>query len=652
MKTDLQKLLFPWELPQQLPIRFQYGGQTVQGIPEAWQPVVTHREIGSTVTETTVAGTSPEGVELKLVCKRYHDYAAAEFAGFLTNRSHKDSPLLQNIRFTGELPGSNATLYHGNGDNCTESGYEWWYSSLAHHTQTLTPCGDGTSCNGAFPYMRLLFENRGLNIAIGWTGTWIAELAQQDSTVTFSSGQKRCHMVIHPGETMRLPSLTLVAYEGNEDAGRNTWRRFYFDHILPQPDIAPKCCLHLFCAQDKPEFTGATEENQLAAMNAYLQRGIKPDVWWVDAGWYPCDFDWNTIGNWYPNPDHFPHGLAPIGDACKRNGMDFLLWFEPERVQANTRFYEEHPGWLLHYTNADGKESLNSLTNLGDSACCDYVVELLDGIIQASGVSIYRQDFNGGDFAGRAWAEAETQDRIGALENLHIQGYYRLWDSLLARNPGLLIDSCASGGRRNDIETMRRSVTLHYTDVGYGNHPIKLKQHRQMFEWIPYFRAHNQNWWNAERDCYDNINRLPDRYSYYVAMAPAMTDMIRFDAGEEDFALAKEMQAIWRKAAPYMLRTDYYPLTECRKFAEDFYAAQFHDPAAQQGILHLINGSTATQTSFTVRLKGVEKDVLYVIRSAEKKQEWLCSGAELLNGVTVEMAKKTGDIWFYHRKSS
>jgi len=69
-----------------------------------------------------------------------------------------------------------------------------------------------------------------------------------------------------------------------------------------------------------------------------------------------------------------------------------------------------------------------------------------------------------------------------------------------------------------------------------------------------------------EMGTYDKQERVPDRYSYYVAMAPAITDMTRFDAGEAAFALAKEMQAIWRKAAPYMLRTDYYPLTSAANF--------------------------------------------------------------------------------------
>ena len=29
----------------------------------------------------------------------------------------------------------------------------------------------------------------------------------------------------------------------------------------------------------------------------------------------------------------------------------------------------------------------------------------------------------------------ETEDRIGAIENLHIQGYYKLWDEIILRNP-------------------------------------------------------------------------------------------------------------------------------------------------------------------------------------------------------------------------
>ena len=591
-------------------------------------------------TETTRYG----DLEVRLEKRSYDDFEAAEYGAFLTNHGKADTALAENIRFEAVFPGG-GKLYHGNGDTKLENGYEWWVDELP---QTLSPCGDGTSCNGAFPYMRLLQEGGGVNLAFGWTGTWVAEFTQTEAGVKLSMGQKRCRMVIHPGETVRVPSLTMVGYKGDEDAGRNTWRRFYFAHILPQK-MEPLCCMHLFGAGGKPEFTGATEENQIAAIDAYLAKGIRPDVWWVDAGWYPCDYQWPKTGNWYANPENFPRGLKPLGDKCHEADMAFLLWFEPERIQQGTKFALEHPDWVLH-SKLDGADNPNLLVDLGNKACCNYVIELLDGYIKEFGVDIYRQDFNlrtDRGAAGTCWLEAEADDRIGAMENQHIQGYYRLWDTLLERNPGLLIDSCASGGRRNDIETMRRSVTLHYTDVGYGNHPIKCKQHRQMFEWIPYFRAHNMNWYNGNGG-YDKTGRLPDKYSYYAAMAPSITDMTEWDASDEAYALAREMQLIWRKAAERMLYTDYYPLTECRKCANDFYAAQFHEPKTGKGLVHTLNGATATEERFVLKLRGLEADAVYTLTASEGGKA-SCTGKELMEGFAIVLPKHTGNIWFYER---
>ena len=50
----------------------------------------------------------------------------------------------------------------------------------------------------------------------------------------------------------------------------------------------------------------------------------------------------------------------------------------------------------------------------------------------------------------------------------HIEGLYRFWDYLLARFPNMVIDNCASGGRRLDLETTSRSIPLWRTDYNYG----------------------------------------------------------------------------------------------------------------------------------------------------------------------------------------
>ena len=645
--TALRELAsFPHTAPETLPLYFTYGGKPVRGIPSQWNPSVQVTETDAHITETVFTGTSPDGMEVRMVVRTYRDFAAEEYTAYFTNKGKENSPILEDIRIGGMIRDTGAVLYHGNGDTCTEAGYEWWETPVEKTGMTLAPCGDGTSCNGAFPYMRLRFAAWGVNVAIGWSGTWEASFTETEEGIRLLCGQKRCHMTVHPGETMRTPMVLLLAYDGGDDSGRNTWRRFHAAHVMPRTlGKAPKpmCCVHLIGEEGLPEFTGATEKTQIAAMETYIRNGLRPDVWWIDAGWYPCDFDWFKVGNWYANPQRFPNGLKPVGEKCKELNLKLLLWFEPERAYKDSQMDKEHPEWLLHW-HRDGVEQDYRAVNLGSPECCDYMIEHVDALIKEYGVGIYRQDFNYS--IGFFWEEAETEDRIGAMENLHIQGYYRYWDTLLQRNPGLLIDSCAGGGRRNDIETMRRAVTLHYTDIGYGNHPIKLKQHRQMHEWIPYFRAHNQNWC-APDGTYGDARYKPDRFSYYVAMTPALTDGIRFDADKETYQLAIDMQKIWRRAAGFLIGTDYYPLTECRKCSDDFYAAQFHDTEENAGILHLLNGSTAKENTFRVCLKGLQPDAVYTLESAEAKKTWHCTGAELMNGIQVVLDKRCGDVWFY-----
>ena len=88
---------------------------------------------------------------------------------------------------------------------------------------------------------------------------------------------------------------------------------------------------------------------------------------------------------------------------------------------------------------------------------------MLSEMIGTLGISCYRQDFNMAPLA--YFRAADAEDRQGITEIKHIMGLYRLWDALREKFPGLLIDNCASGGRRLDVETLRRSIPLWRSDV-------------------------------------------------------------------------------------------------------------------------------------------------------------------------------------------
>lgn len=646
----LMERIFRYESPEALPIAFEYDGRVIHGVPAEFSPQTERRQIDANLVLHTVTARIDENLELRVELTEYRDYAATELVAYFTNIGGADTRRLKNVRVVDAvLAGEHPVLYHGNGDTCREDGYEWYRTPLTGTVEMKTV--DGTSCNGAFPYMRLLFDGFGVNIGVGWPVNWSAEIGPAASGARISIGQPRFDMVIHPGETMRTPRVNFVAYDGEESRGINMWRRWYFAHILPREDgqpLPPKCCMHTFAAGGHPEFTGITEQNQLDGIDDYLRAGVRPDIWWIDAGWYPCHYDWPHIGTWKPDYERLPNGLGPVGRKCRENGIRLLLWFEPERARDHTELTDEHPEWMLRMKNPDGTYSDNSLVNLGDPACCDWVIDRVDSIIKDSGVDIYRQDFN---FApAEYWRQNEAEDRIGALENLHAQGYLRYWDALLERNPGLWIDSCASGGRRNDLETMRRAVPLHYTDVGYGNHPIKQKQHRQMFEWIPYFRAHNMSWDRPDGSYVPGEfeKRELDEFAFYAAMAPSLTDMTEHDASPEGMALAIRMQKIWRRAAELMLSCDYYPLTECRKSPRDFYAMQFHNPDTGEGFFQVLSNTQTEEEAFVVRLPALE-DGEYVLSDSRDGSELTCGAEQLRQGFRVALPRRSSVIYFYHR---
>ncbi len=54
------------------------------------------------------------------------------------------------------------------------------------------------------------------------------------------------------------------------------------------------------------------------------------EMFHIDAGWF------RGVGDWYPDPKKFPHGLAAIADDAHRHGLKFGIWVDWTQAALDT----------------------------------------------------------------------------------------------------------------------------------------------------------------------------------------------------------------------------------------------------------------------------------------------------------------------------
>jgi len=331
----------------------------------------------------------------------------------------------------------------------------------------LMPDG-GRSSDGVLPFFALTDRHDSLALGIGWTGRWCASLRHSDGVLQVEVGLPQVGFVLRPWESVRLPSVLLArAPEASADQARRVVRSYLANHVLPKTPEGKSLNFTAHGTMHKTlrRIPVMSEKVEFEALERAATLGF--ETYWVDAAWYGNEPVWHTeVGNWYVRRSGFPRGLRPISDRAHELGMKFLFWMETERAQPHTEWARAHPDLFLTYSDENNPLSWRRglILNLGDPRAVDLAFEKVSSLITEFNADIYRQDFNTEPLT--AWYAEDPPNRVGITEIRHIEGLYSLWDRLLATHPGLLIDNCAAGGRRIDLETLRRSIPLWRSDTG------------------------------------------------------------------------------------------------------------------------------------------------------------------------------------------
>ncbi len=636
-----EHLLSPSARP---PFSFIFGGMPPDTVLAAWQRRMEKKALDQKRTQHALEWTDPK-TELKVRCVavEYADFPVVEWTVYIRNAGTNNTPILENLQGLdacfGRAGGGEFVLHGIKGDSCSADSYQPYALTLgAKAVEKFAPPASGKSCDGprGWPYFNLQMPGGGVILAVGWPGQWAASFSHNEgSGVRIQAGQERTRLYLKPGEEIRTPLIALLFWQGTDVvSAQNVWRRWYVAHNLPRVDGRPQPSVAQI------QVGGSEQDIQYA--NKFLQAGIKPDICWRDAGaggttWYPSDVGpykgkdaWLNTGTWEIDRAKYPRGFRPFSDWAHSKGMAFLLWFEVERVGSPDSWLgRNHPEWLLPGT------SHGALLDEGNPEARNWLINHVDGMIKSQGLDWYREDMNGcGPLP--AWRKHDAPDRQGITENLYVQGHLAFWDELKRRHPGLRIDSCASGGRRNDLETVRRAVPLLRSDFQFPRMRGVVEGNQGhtygLSFWLPFQGSGVYTY---------------DPYSFRSFY------MASFGMGRltpENTAAQRQAYTECRRIAPLML-ADYYPLTDYSLEHTQWIAWQFNRPERGDGVIQAFRRPKCAAGSETFRLRGIDPTGDYEFMNFDVEGTWRVGGKKLLEkGLTVEIEDKPGAaVITYHR---
>ncbi len=639
------------------PFSFDYDGVTSDSFLKKWKftktsPVVS--EDGE--TQRSFFWTDGKtGLQVECKVKSFNDFNAMEWTLYFRNLSTSNTGQISDVKAADiDLKSGRDgawSLFYARGSDAGKHDFLAQTKEYSVGDSLVMTPSLGRSSSVSFPYFNVKTPEGGMVFAIGWTGSWKAEIIRPaEDCFNVSIGLKNLDTYLLPGEEIRTPLTAMIPWQGEDRMdGQNILRQFILKHHYPMAGgspVEPPICSSFNYGDPYPcnEYTCMTADYAKALIHRYEEFNLLPDVFWLDAGWYEKAADWkngynwaNAVGNWKVDAKRFPAGLGEIADAAHEVGCKFMVWFEPERVIKDSDWAYEHPEYMLlagggkpvpHKIDRRTQDSF--LVNLGDENANKWLRENVAKLIRDNRIDHYRQDYNVDP--EWFWYSNDEPGRSGICEIGYVTGLYKFWDYLRSEFPNLYIDNCAGGGRRLDLEATSRSIPLWRTDYNYGE-PIGYQCHTYgLSQWLPVSGTGL-----AKADAFHA------RSSYSAAV------IFNWKVTSADFNIL-EMQrrmAEFRDIKQYFLE-DYYPLTGYGDTTTDdiWLAYQLDRKSDGSGRIVAFRRSQCGQDRIVVKLRGLRPDAVYVLENQDTMDSVEKSGAELAAGFELVLKDAGSSLFF------
>ena len=642
------------DLAARYPITFNYEGTPF--VPNEWSP----EERTSDDLQPQIIYTSPDGrLRLTVTYRQYEGYPVTEVRPVLECTSSEPTGIVDDftsLRLSRDCNahGVKVRRITGSASQLTDFSHQDVMLLRRHECDGLHMSSNQGRSAAWLPYIGIDFDAlHGMEIAIGWTGTWRADM-HYDSQFLFSTSMLGpMHFRMEPGEQFQMPYV--VVYEREQktlEQGLAEFRRFVIQHKSPRNAHG-----ELFKPILPFSVSGGnkTDDNMLKILNYIVDRFQIPfDVLWVDAGWYggpeevPQDgncgpYWYRWAGLWRPNTVIHPDGnLKKISDAAHAHDMRFLMWFEPERATVNAPITHEHPEYF-HRTKKNPHDEYY-LLDLGNPEARAWITDEVSRNIRESGIDIYRQDFNINPLP--IWRDNDAEDRQGVSEIRHINGLYAFWDELHRRFPDLMFENCASGGTRMDIEMMSRAHSYCRDDAHMFPGCDELTQNITLntTSYIPF--TGGETFTVPVMDTYAFLSRLGATAVFTPSDFDGM--ILHREPGDEEVQWFQRMWTVADRIRSLYFG-DFYALTHDPFCQSDIFCGyQLNDAAKGEGFYMVFRREECQEEDFLLKLHGIEPNARYLVETFEGKQKRM-KGSELARQLLHFPESRSYKLVFYKK---
>jgi hypothetical protein len=454
-----------------------------------------------------------------------------------------------------------------------------------------------------------------------------------------------------PGETFESPVVFFGGFRGGADGAGNVLRP-WVRAVLGNPETWKNPNYPLVVNNS---WGGGMDVNEKIAERMIRDSAeLGVDMFHIDAGWF------RGVGDWYPHPQKFPHGLAVIADDAHKHGLQFGIWVDWTQAGLSTE-----PGalnardpkvrdWMVTDIPADWRpEPFKGQTiDIGqpdakawaekevERIITDYHLDMLehDGYLVAHGCDRTDHPHAAPDPLNKCiyktWGSYFVDSTNSTDVSYHaVRAYYDIYSKMRKNHPGLIFEVCNDGGRMVDFGSAAHADYFSITDT-YD----PLSNRRAFFDTSHVLPA-------AMLESY--VEKWPTphienfRYMLRSGMMGWLTIMLDTNvwSAEQHATAKKEIDVYKKQLRPFIRDANLYHVSP-RPDGIHWDGIEYWDPQRKKGVVYAFRGTIATENTHSFVLQGLQPSARYSIKFQDQSSaDRSATGAELMQrGLKVSFA--------------